>query len=82
MHCPGTGDRLEQFLRDTKKQPHQPARGDHGDIAKLRDPGRLFSCDPEPADFSCHRRAEVLEHDFPYPWTTAGSYLNWVDGAG
>ena len=64
---PGAGYRFEQFIRDNKKQPEQAARGDHGDIEKRREPGCHFLCVPEPPEFSCYPRAEVLEHVFPYP---------------
>jgi len=79
---PGAGYRLEQLMGDNKKQPEQAARGDHGDIEELREPGRGLFRVPEPADFPCHPRAEVLEHVFPYPWRTTGSYLNYFDGFG
>jgi hypothetical protein len=82
VYLPDNGDRLEQFLWDNKKQPEQAARGDHGDIEKLREPGCHFLCVPEPPDFSCYPRAEVLEHVFPYPWRTTGLYLNYFDGTG
>jgi hypothetical protein len=60
VYLPGNGDRLEQFLRDNKKQPEESAQSDHGDIEKFRDPGCRFSCVPEPAKFPCHPRAEIL----------------------
>ena len=61
---PGAGYRFEQFIRDNKKQPEQAARGDHGDVEELRKPGRGLPRVPEPAEFPCHPRAEVLEHEF------------------
>jgi hypothetical protein len=64
MHSPGTGNRLKQFLRDTEKQSHQSARGDHENVKNPREPGSSFCCKPEPAEFSCHPRAEILEHFF------------------
>jgi len=82
MYLPGNGDRLEQFLWDNKKQPEESAQGDHGDTRKLREPGRRFSCDTKAPQFPFHPRAEIPEHASPYPWRTAGSYLNYFDGSG
>jgi hypothetical protein len=65
VHSPGNGDRLEQFLRDNKKQPKESARDDHGDIEDLREPGCRFLCDPKPPEFPFHPRAEILKHVFP-----------------
>jgi hypothetical protein len=64
MQSPGTGNRLKQFLWDTEKQSHQSARGDHENIKNPREPGGSVCCKPEPAEFSCHPCAEILEHFF------------------
>jgi hypothetical protein len=82
VYLPGNGDRLKQFLWDTKKPPEKSAWGDHGDREKLREPGRSFSCDTMAPQFPFPPRAEILKHGFPYPWKTTASYLNYFDGSG
>ena len=79
---PGYGDRLEQLMRELKHQSHEPAKDGHHDPENFGKPGCGFLCNPKAPQLSCYPRAGVLEHGFPYPLTTAGSYLNYPDGPG